>query len=132
MPAPTYKAVPTDFKKDRSKKLAGLTDPAIALVESIKPYTGGGPTGDDLAILNKLSRFDKHKLLNLVVVIPNRVAVGPMAGGVSMFHNFGVPLEDKALVAEVVCAVGSEMNCSARLKVHFEPGGRVMDSPLPC
>jgi len=116
----------TDFKKNSAQKLRGVSAPTRTLIQNIKPYSGGGRVGDNLVILNRLSRFDKHRVLNLVAIVPDSILVEPIKAGPvygAFFHNVGIALKDGTVIADVMLAPDSEVNFSAHTFIHFEHGG---------
>jgi hypothetical protein len=52
------------FKKSGLRRIAGVSGDEHTLIERVQPYLAWNPPGNDpLAILNKLSNLDKHRLL---------------------------------------------------------------------
>lgn len=82
---------PTEYEVSRKRKVKGMRNDAVRVIDGFKPYKGGN---DTLWILNQLNNIDKHRLLITVgmslgriyapSVIPNRgraIQIFPTADG---------------------------------------------------
>jgi hypothetical protein len=64
----------------QSGVIKGISPAARAIIDRLQPYQKAKPRDDALAILNKFSNTDKHRLLVVVasaMAIPNRLHIGP-------------------------------------------------------
>jgi hypothetical protein len=77
---PIYEVVPRDMANLR-RKIQGIDPGAARLIESLQPYQGGN---DGLKALSELDNFDKHRLLVVTVCSVREVAMGLLAGMLSL------------------------------------------------
>ena len=101
-------------RKKFNRKVKGLSDEAIAYIESIQPYnrrTGADPSSHPLWCLHELNRIDKHRRIS---VTPQLVVAGR--------HHFGVspPRADFQSMVSERTDYGLDVLCTGSYK-HFQP-----------
>lgn len=80
---------PDDFAEQLARKrLRGVPDKAVTLIEQFQPYSA---EDNPLGILNRLSNIDKHQTLNVVTVVADNTEV------ISQTGNFAFILGDEEL-----------------------------------
>jgi hypothetical protein len=94
-----------DWDKKACRMIYSVPDEPLALIEEAQPYHAPVPRGHVLAVLNRLSNQDKHRLLHTTVLRVEGMAPGFAAekdvAGILEIEPFLGPLEQNANLARV-------------------------------
>jgi hypothetical protein len=78
-----------DFQSNATSMIEGITGDDRELIERVQPYNATKvPANDPLAILNKLSNRDKHRLLIPMIAAVNRTGVWAAADNADVRFHF--------------------------------------------
>lgn len=108
-----------EYEKWKQTKLKGISAEATAIIHSIQPCNGGGPT---LWFLEELCNIDKHRHFNLMVGATNRGTLsGPNVSTIKFTPHVGPVKRD----TELLRIHGREVN------VKFVPVFEILFGDVP-